>query len=224
MKKTLLAGVLAGAAFGAAGAEVSGNVTIASDYSFRGWSQTTRDPAIQGGFDIASDSGFYVGTWMSNVKFGDDANTELDLYAGYSGEFGDSGVSYDISVIQFEYISEGDALDYMEAAVSIGVGDFTFGMNYSPEYLGDGGETFYYPYADYSFALGENASLDLHVGFNNADGIAGDDDSYIDYGATLTVPVAGIDVGFAIVGTDLDEDVCDADCEARLVVSLSKSL
>lgn len=224
MKKPLLAGALACAAFGAAGAEVSGNVTIASDYSFRGWSQTTRDPAIQGGFDIATDSGFYVGTWMSNVKFGDDANTELDLYAGFGGEFGDSGISYDLSVIQFEYISEGDALDYMEAAVSIGVGDFTFGMNYSPEYLGDGGETFYYPYAGYSFALGGAASLDLHVGFNNSDGIAGDDDSYIDYSATLTVPVSGIDVGFAIVGTDLDEDVCDADCEARLVVSLSKSL
>ena len=224
MKKTLLAGALAASAFGAVGAEVSGNVTITSDYSFRGWSQTTRDPAIQGGFDIATDSGFYVGTWMSNVKFGDDANTELDLYAGYGGEFGDSGVSYDISIIQFEYISEGDALDYTEAAVSIGVGDFTLGMNYSPEYLGDGGETFYYPYAGYSIGIGESAAVDLHVGFNNADGIAGDDDSYVDYGITLTVPVSGIDVGFAVVGTNLDDDVCDADCETRLVVSLSKSL
>lgn len=224
MKKTLLAGVVACAALGASGAEISGNVTIASDYSFRGWSQTTRDPAIQGGFDIAGESGLYAGTWMSNVKFGDDASTELDLFVGYGGEFGDSGVSFDVSIIQFEYISEGDALDYMELAGSIGVGDFTLGMNYSPEYLGDGGETFYYPYVGYSFGLGENASLDLQVGFSNADGIAGDDDSYIDYSATVTIPVAGIDVGIGIVGTDLDEDVCAADCEARVLVSLSKSL
>ena len=38
--------------------EVSGNVTLTSDYSFRGWSQTTRDPAIQGGFDIEFEEGF----------------------------------------------------------------------------------------------------------------------------------------------------------------------
>lgn len=224
MKKTLLAGIAACAAFGALGAEISGNVTIASDYSFRGWSQTTRDPAIQGGFDITGESGFYAGTWMSNVKFGDDASTELDLYVGYGGEFGDSGVSFDVSIIQFEYISAGDALDYMEVAGSIGVGDFTLGMNYSPEYLGDGGETFYYPYVGYSLGLGENVSLDLQVGFNNADGIAGDDDSYIDYSAMFTIPVAGIDLGIGIVGTDLDEDICAADCEARALVSLSKSL
>ena len=43
------------------GPAITGNVTLASDYSFRGWSQTQRDPAIQGGFDIAIASGFYFG-------------------------------------------------------------------------------------------------------------------------------------------------------------------
>lgn len=224
MRKTILALISGCLALGATAAEISGNVTIATDYSFRGWSQTTRDPAIQGGFDVAAESGFYVGTWMSNVNFGDDTSTELDLYVGYGGEFGDSGVSYDVSYIRFEYISEGDALDYNELAASIGVNAFTFGINYSDAYLGDGGPTFYYPYAGYSWSVTENAVIDFHVGFNNADEINGDDDMYIDYGVTLTFPVAGADIGIGLIGTDLDEDVCDADCEARVILSISKSL
>ena len=48
MRKTALAFIAACLGLGATAAEISGNVTIATDYSFRGWSQTTRDPAIQG--------------------------------------------------------------------------------------------------------------------------------------------------------------------------------
>jgi uncharacterized protein (TIGR02001 family) len=40
---------------------------LASDYVFRGISQSQRQPAIQGGFDYSHASGFYVGTWASNV-------------------------------------------------------------------------------------------------------------------------------------------------------------
>jgi hypothetical protein len=40
---------------------------LVSDYIFRGISQTQRQPAIQGGFDYSHASGFYVGTWASNV-------------------------------------------------------------------------------------------------------------------------------------------------------------
>ena len=45
----------------------TGNVGFVSDYVFRGISQTQNHPAIQGGFDYNHASGFYVGTWASNV-------------------------------------------------------------------------------------------------------------------------------------------------------------
>ena len=48
-------------------AEASANIAFATDYRFRGISQTDKDFAIQGGFDYAWDSGFYIGTWASNV-------------------------------------------------------------------------------------------------------------------------------------------------------------
>ena len=44
------------------------NVTLASEYIYRGIGQTNRKPAIQGGFDYAHSSGVYLGTWASNVS------------------------------------------------------------------------------------------------------------------------------------------------------------
>ena len=45
----------------------SANVALTTDYRFRGISQSGGDPALQGGFDVAHDSGFYVGTWASSI-------------------------------------------------------------------------------------------------------------------------------------------------------------
>src|SRR4051812_31049308 len=53
---------------------VTGNVAITSQYVFRGLTQTNGDPAIQGGFDYAHSSGFYAGTWLSNISWFTDQN------------------------------------------------------------------------------------------------------------------------------------------------------
>ena len=68
---------------------LSANVTLTSDYIFRGISQTGGDPAIQGGLDYSHKSGFYLGTWASNVGWIEDfqgyesGNMEIDLYGGF---------------------------------------------------------------------------------------------------------------------------------------------
>ncbi|MBS0309234.1 MAG: hypothetical protein JSS58_09715, partial [Proteobacteria bacterium] len=46
----------------------TGNVTVATDYRFRGISQTFKQPTVQGGFDYSHSSGFYLGNWNSNVS------------------------------------------------------------------------------------------------------------------------------------------------------------
>ena len=207
----------------AVAAEVSGNVTLTSDYSFRGWSQTSRDPAIQGGFDVAFEGGFSLGTWASNVNFGD-TSMEWDLYVGWSGEISD-GMELGLQLIHFQYPNDTD-LNYQEAALSLTFGDFTVGLNYSPEYLAAPNETFFYPYASYSHSLTEEISLDFSVGLNIAksDDFFGEDSEYYDYSATASVPFGGVSFGIGLVGTNLDEDACGADCEARVFVSLSKDL
>ena len=111
MKKTLLAIALGSALSSplvtpavSAELELSGNFGLVSDYRFRGISQTDKQMAAQGGFDLSHSSGFYAGTWTSNVSQW--ANTggsmELDLYAGFSGELS-GGVGYDVGAIRYQY-------------------------------------------------------------------------------------------------------------------------
>ena len=203
--------------------EISGNVTLATDYSFRGWSQTTRDFAVQGGFDIEFEEGFSIGTWASNVNFGTDTSMELDLYAGYSSSINDE-ISWSVSVIRFEYPSDGDDFDYMEFGGSVSYKGVTAGLMLSTEYLGNGGPAFQYPNAQYSVDLNEKVTLDLHVGLSMVDDEdfwGPGEDSYIDFSASLTTPFRGIDLSASFVGTTIDDT---PDSEPRVVVSISKSL
>lgn len=66
---------------------ISGSAALVSDYRFRGVSQSDEGIALQGGFTVSHESGFYVGTWASNLAgwgtFGG-ANLELDIFAGYT--------------------------------------------------------------------------------------------------------------------------------------------
>jgi uncharacterized protein (TIGR02001 family) len=82
----------------------TGNVALVSDYRFRGISQTWGKQAIQGGFDYAHTSGFYLGTWASNIS-GDQyysGNMEWDLYGGYKWEVA-KDLTLDIGAIYYYY-------------------------------------------------------------------------------------------------------------------------
>lgn len=83
---------------------LTGNVSLISDYRVRGVSNTFKNPAIQGGFDVTHSSGLYVGTWASNVSsvYNPGASIETDWYAGYRGKITDD-LSYDVGGIYFYY-------------------------------------------------------------------------------------------------------------------------
>ena len=67
------------------------NVGVTSQYMWRGMSQGS-GAATSGGLDYTADNGFSIGTWVSNVDFGDDTTYELDGYFGYS--FGPVSLGY----------------------------------------------------------------------------------------------------------------------------------
>lgn len=224
LKKTLLAvstasALLVGAA--SAQAEVSANVTLATDYTFRGISQTDERGAIQGGFDWAGETGLYAGIWASNIDFGGDASTEMDYYGGFAGETA-GGLGYDVGFIYYDYEGESE-LDYIEYALGLSYAGFSAGVNYSNEF-GDGGPKYTYFALGYGFSLTEDISLDLHLGYTDTDE---DDfwedgaDTYTDYGATFGYSAFELDFALALIGTDLD-DVDAAD--DRIVFSISKSM
>jgi uncharacterized protein (TIGR02001 family) len=83
---------------------LTASVTLVSDYRFRGVSQTYEGPAVQGGFDYAHSSGFYLGNWDSNVAsqvYTGGSGIEMDLYGGYKRSSGGFGI--DIGYLYYHY-------------------------------------------------------------------------------------------------------------------------
>jgi uncharacterized protein (TIGR02001 family) len=234
MKKTLLASALLATTSTAALAEISGNVTLATDYAFRGVSQTDEQIAIQGGFDYEHESGFYVGTWASNIDSNffsgtaTDPQIELDLYAGYSGELA-NGVGYDFGILHYDYPGYDDA-DTDEFYVSGSYNGFSVSFNYSDELAFVGStESAYYLAAGYEMTLPQDFGLALHVGYSDGDAFDGGpgalSDSYIDWSVGLSKTVAGVDLGLTYVDSDGDDATLFGDlAESRVVFSVSKSL
>lgn len=85
---------------------LTGNFMLATDYRFRGLSQTFKLPAVQGGIDYAHTSGFYLGTWASNVsglQYLNGASMEWDFYGGIKGAFGKSDWTWDVGLLHYYY-------------------------------------------------------------------------------------------------------------------------
>ena len=86
----------------------TGNVGLFSQYVFRGLTQTNEKPAVQGGFDLSHKSGFYVGTWASNISWLSDAtpsvsaSLEWDFYGGYKGSL-PADFGYDLGALYYWY-------------------------------------------------------------------------------------------------------------------------
>jgi uncharacterized protein (TIGR02001 family) len=131
LQKTAIAAAISGlfapAAFAQAtpapeASPVTANVTVVSDYRFRGISQSNFKPAIQGGFDYAHESGFYIGNWNSSISWISDAYSqsgsstvkgnvtapiEMNFYGGFKKELIAPGFASDIGVYQYAYPTSG---------------------------------------------------------------------------------------------------------------------
>jgi len=209
--------------------QFSANMAMTSDYVWRGFSQSNNHPAIQGGFDYAHSSGFYLGTWGSNVESDpntpynyDGANTEIDLYAGWSGEF--SGVSVDVGALHYEYsgtnTKENNTNEY-----HLGLG-YDFGMasvgataNYSDDYFG-AGENVYWDFG-LEVPVGQ-VTLAAHYGITDYDNDNKGDD-YEDLSIGASIEFGGF--GFDLTYTDTSgvSGGCKATtCEGTTIFTVSK--
>jgi len=146
---------------------LTGNINVVSKYILRGITQTygptykTADaadsstapesdsPALQGGLDYVLKNGLYAGYWFSTLGYSYAAlnpnsngkhnqhSIENDLYGGYTGTFGDSGVGYTVGgtiyIYQPGFASTGYetklGLNYKEVSVTAQtlLNDVTFG-------------------------------------------------------------------------------------------------
>jgi uncharacterized protein (TIGR02001 family) len=87
---------------------LAGNLTVTSDYRFRGVSRTFGDPAIQGGVDFTLPSNFYVGAWASMIDkeiFANSRGFEVDIYGGYKWQMRE-GLVVDVGLLQYLFPTE----------------------------------------------------------------------------------------------------------------------
>lgn len=224
----ILAALGLAAAAGAANAGVSSTVTLTNDYDFRGITQTAQDPALQASLDFATDSGWYIGAWGSNVDFGPaDVDLEIDLYTGFSGT-SEGGLGYDAGIIYYAYPDESD-FDYLEIYGSLSYSWFKGKLWYSNDFGGDstsGDTPAYYLEGNATVPLPNNFSVLGHVGYSAGDYWDDLDSEYFDYSVGVGYTAGNFNLALKwIDGSDLESadgtagDVLSS--ESRVVFSIA---
>ena len=209
-----------------AASPISYNVGVVTDYIYRGITQTTHAPAVQGGVDYAHTSGLYVGAWASNVKWikdsgaiaTGDANIELDTYFGVKNTVvGDMG--YDVGYIRYNYLgtyepqatfNNADTAEVYAAATykyvslkySYGLldGFLTVPGAKGTNYLD---LTATYPIADNGVTIVAHVGKQTFVGVvADAQAALGLNPTYTDYKLSVTKDYSGYVVGLAYTNTN----------------------
>jgi uncharacterized protein (TIGR02001 family) len=215
----------------------SGNVAVQSDYLFRGISQTSTKPAIQGGLDLAVPVGIYAGIWGSSVNFGEDlsagqrAQMEMDVYGGVRKSL-DGLADVDVGVTGYLYPGAAGSrhYDFLELGLGLsrGLGPVDAGVSarYSPNYFAHSGDAEYL-----------SAQVGLPVSRLTLSGSVGHQwieenatfgtPDYTDFGVGLGVGWAGFDVSGKVLATDLEEAECFGGsnlCKPRFVFSVARAM
>ena len=234
MRNIVLATALAAAATlpSLASAQVSGNLSIVSDYRFRGISQTFLEPAIQGGIDYSHPSGFYLGNWNSNVSglVYTDGSIEMDFYGGYKFPVGP--VSLDLGLLQYVYPgAKASGVKYDTLEAYIGASWKWFTLKYSvtlDDYFGvansDGSG---YLDLGFSYEIMPKLTLSAHYGDQSVENSPAAD--YSDTKIGVSYDYNGWVFGLAHYDTDLRVNVTNAAGKTEdlgdsgVVLSVSKS-
>lgn len=214
MRKSILFAAVAatmlvpGLAAAQAASPITGNMSLVSDYRFRGLTQTFEEPALQGGFDYAHSSGIYLGNWNSSISdsFYAGAPLEMDFYGGFKGAAGPLG--YDIGLLYYYYPGSNLAgvgtIDNLEVYAGVSwkflslkyfhaVSDFFGAPNTDGSNYIDFGAT---------WDLGQGWGLNGHIGHQKVENVANAD--YTDYKLGITKDLSGWVFGAAFIDTDAE--------------------
>lgn len=173
---------------------LSYNAGVISDYRFRGLSQTSFDPALQAGLDLAHKSGVYLGAWASNVSWIKDyagaskGSYELDLYAGYKGEISQD-LTFDLGVIRYLYPGNTAATNAntteVYGALSYGLVSAKYSRSTSNFVANAASKGSQYLEVAANFALGKGLTLTPRIGRQTIPNVLNNAGDYTDYALTL---------------------------------------
>ncbi len=208
----------------------SANIAFTSDYVFRGKTQTDENIAVQGGFDLNHESGFYLGTWGSNVNFLEDnsiipedrANIEIDVYAGFNGNLTNE-LNYDVKISHYMYPGANSDFDYDMTELNLALSytmpqgtELGLAYDFSPDFAGlDAGH-------NYMLSVNQELPNNLGVGGYIGQQTIDKGEDYFYYGVSLSFAVIDLDASISYSNTDLDYAE-DLGADGRVAFTLSKS-
>lgn len=196
----------------------AGKVALFSEYEFRGLSQTHEKPAVQLTLDYTHASGFYAGTFLTNIRwldetakaggFDTDAKLEWDVYGGYRAEVA-PGLTLDVGYLRYEYPSSGDFspkpnTDEIYAGLTYGMFNVKYSHAVSDAFGVADSENSYFIEGNLAWPATEKLVVNAHVGYQKFKN--NDDFSYTVWklGATYDFG-GGLAAGAYVKGTDTDE-------------------
>jgi uncharacterized protein (TIGR02001 family) len=124
-------------------AQVSGSLTLVSDYRFRGVSLSYNKPAAQLGAVYDDPRGWYAGAFASTVQFADPSNRELQAisFVGYVWRFS-SGLSSEVGA-DYSAFSGARVFNYPELYWGIASENLSARLYYAPRYFGQDSDAIY---------------------------------------------------------------------------------
>jgi uncharacterized protein (TIGR02001 family) len=196
--------------------QISGNVSVMTDYLYRGISQTREKMALQGELDYAHlPTGFYAGTWASNVDFAE--NVEMNIYSGIGG-VSENGLVWDVGGLYYLYpgSNEEPEENFFEAYTNLA---YTFsnvllepgivaGLAWTPDFFGEDGDGVYV-YASLELSLPQEFDLSFYAGHQDVQGgkLSGST------GFNYTHYRVGLSRGFGPLDLSVSWNDADDDCD-----------
>jgi uncharacterized protein (TIGR02001 family) len=144
-------------------AQLSGSVSVVSDYRYRGISLSDNEPAAQLGVNYDDETGWYAGAFVSTIKSAayDTRGAQLISFAGYAWRM-PSGLSVDIGA-DYSLVTAVPRYNYPEVYAGFAFQNVSGRLHYAPRYFGQNSAALY---GELNLAqpLLENVRLLAHIG------------------------------------------------------------
>ncbi len=190
----------------AASFRLSFNVGVVSDYRRAGVTKSDHAPALQGGADIRTRSGWNAGVRSSTIA--ERGGSEVALYGAKVFEVGETELTLGATALIFPGEHEDD-FGSVQASASRAIGpiDVTVAVNYAWEQSNLEHEDNLYVGLRARTPIGRlfDVPVTLGASVGRAEGHFAIAESKVDWSLSLTGRVGGFDIGVSYVDTDLDD-------------------